>query len=415
MRVSKVLNCRACGSTLKTKFVDLGISPISNAFPRIDAVNAVENVYPLRAFVCSSCRLVQLEDFGSREIHFKDDYAYFSSISTSWMKHASDYAAMIVERLGLNSSSKVVEIASNDGYLLKNFVERGIPCLGIDPAANCAAAAKEKFGVDTHVGFFGAELGRQLASSGWTADLMIANNVIAHVPDVEDFISGFAHLLNEHGVITFEFPHILEMIDQTQYDTIYHEHYSYISLLSLEKILGHHGLRVFDAQKLTTHGGSLRLFACREKASFAESEALNGLRRVEHDAGINTDALYADFAETVSKHKRDFLTLLIGLKEKGAKICGYGAAAKGTTLLNYCGVGTDMIDFVVDRNPFKQGRLVPGTGIPIYAPEMIEREKPDYVLILPWNLKAEIMSDMAHIRDWGGRFITPIPHPVIID
>lgn len=408
------LSCRACGSDLKTEFVDLGLSAVSNAFPRMTGRRGAETIYPLRALVCSRCRLVQLEDFGSREEHFNEDYAYFSSVSTSWLDHAANYAGKIVARLGLSGNSKVVEIASNDGYLLKNFVERGIPCLGVDPAANCAATARERFGVETRVGFFGAALGRELAESGWQADLIVANNVLAHVPDLNDFIAGFASLLGPGGTITFEFPHLLRLVEQTQYDTIYHEHYSYLSLMAVESLLERHGLRVYDVEHLATHGGSLRLFVCHRAAAPRETTALLACRAAESAAGIDGDAFYSDFAATVRQRKRELLRLLIDLKQGGARICGYGAAAKGTTLLNYCGIGTDMIDFVVDRSVHKQGRFVPGTGIPILAPEMIDRERPDYILILPWNIRNEVMSSMAHVRGWGAKFIVPIPQPRIV-
>jgi SAM-dependent methyltransferase len=407
--------CRSCGAALATTFADLGLSPISNAFPRIGARRQAELFYPLRAFVCSECRLVQLEDFESREAHFNKDYVYFSSVSTSWLAHAERYATAMIDRFSLGATSRVVEIASNDGYLLRNFVARGVACLGVDPAANCAEAAMRKFQVETRVGFFGAEFGTSLAQEGWQADLIPANNVLAHVPDLNDFVSGFARLLKPAGTATFEFPHLLELVRHCEFDTIYHEHYSYLSLLALEPIFARAGLKVYDAEKLPTHGGSLRLFVCHQAASFPETGALESLRGEERAAGLDTDAFYTVFAESVRATKRNLLRLLIDLKANGASICGYGAAAKGSTLLNYCGIGKDVLGFVVDRNPHKQGRLVPGTGIPILGVEAIDRHRPDYIMILPWNIRQEIVESMSHVRDWGAKFIVPIPTPAILD
>ncbi|POR47350.1 methyltransferase family protein [Bosea psychrotolerans] len=407
--------CRSCGAALTATFADLGLSPISNAFPRIAARRQAELFYPLRAFVCSKCRLVQLEDFESREVHFNEDYAYFSSVSTSWLAHAARYATAMIDRFELGAASRVIEIASNDGYLLKNFVARGIACLGVDPAANCAEAAMRNFNVETRVGFFGAELGAALARDGWQADLIAANNVLAHVPDPNDFVSGFANLLKPAGTATFEFPHLLELVRHCEFDTIYHEHYSYLSLLALEPLFARAGLRVYDAEKLSTHGGSLRLFVCHQGAPFPETGALEALRAEELAAGLHTDGFYTAFAESVRETKRRLLKLLIELKTGGARICGYGAAAKGTTLLNYCGIKTDILDFVVDRNPHKQGRFVPGTGIPILGAEAIDEHRPDYILILPWNIRQEIVESMSHVRQWGAKFIVPIPSPCILD
>ena len=409
------LKCRSCGSPLTQEFLDLGLSPISNAFPALTAPTCGEVFYPLRAHVCSACRLVQLQDFGSRETHFTSDYAYYASFSAYWLRHAADYVGMIVNRLGLSQTSRVVEVGSNDGYLLRNFMERAIPCLGVDPAANCAAAASKQYGVDTRIGFFGDVMGCRIAAEGWTADLMVANNVFAHVPDPNDFIRGFVAVLRPEGTATFEFPHLLELVRGLEFDTIYHEHYSYLSLLSAEAVLGRHGLRAYDVERLATHGGSLRLYVCHGEARHAEAPALEALRRAEREAGMDGDAFYAGFAAEARRSKRDLLRLLINLKTEGAAICAYGAAAKGSTLLNYCGIGRDMVDFVVDRNPHKQNRTMPGTGIPILAPGAIDAARPDYLLVLPWNLQEEIMNEMGHIRSWGGRFILPVPQARIVN
>lgn len=409
------LGCRSCGAPLSTTFADLGLSPISNAFPHVDRRRQAELFYPLKAFVCSQCRLVQLEDFESREVHFNEDYAYFSSVSTSWLSHAERYAAAMIARLQLGPTSRVIEVASNDGYLLRNFVARGIACLGIDPAANCAEAAMRNFNVETRVGFFGSELGKVLAAEGWQADLIAANNVLAHVPDPNDFVSGFATLLKREGTATFEFPHLLELVRHCQFDTIYHEHYSYLSLLAVEPLFARVGFRVYDAERLSTHGGSLRLFVCHQAAPFPETGAVAALRSEEREAGLGTDQFYTAFADSVRATKRSLLRLLISLKDSQARICGYGAAAKGTTLLNYCGIGTDILDFVVDRNPRKQGRFVPGTAIPILDVAAIDEERPDYILILPWNIRHEIMDSMSHARRWGAKFIVPIPSPEILE
>ena len=406
-------HCRSCRAPLASVFADLGLSPISNAFPRAGAAGAGERIYPLKAMVCDACFLVQIEDVAGREAHFNDDYAYFSSFSADWLDHARRYAAMAVERFALGARSSVVEIASNDGYLLRHFVERSIPCLGVDPAGNCAAAARAH-GVETEVGFFGAEMAAKLAGQGSKADLIIANNVLAHVPDLDDFTAGFAALLKPEGTISFEFPHLLNLLAGRQFDTIYHEHYSYLSLLALTPLFARHGLGAYDAETLPTHGGSLRLFVGHAAQGRPASAALQALARREDQAGLGRPETYRAFNEAARAAKRALLTCLIGLKEKGATICAYGAPAKGTTLLNYCGIGTDFIDFTVDRNPEKQGRLIPGTGIAILAPEAILKAKPDYVLILPWNLRDEIMADTAYIRDWGGRFIVPIPEARVV-
>lgn len=412
MTTPQPLNCRSCRAPLSRIFADLGLSPIANAFPSADQPSP-ESIYPLRAFVCDACLLVQVEPIESRESHFHADYAYFSSYSQSWLAHARRYAEMAIDRFRLTPASRVVEIGSNDGYLLRHFVGRGIPVLGIDPAEKAAAAAGAH-GVETHVGFFGRDLGRALAGKGLSADLIVANNVLAHVPDLDDFLGGFSALLKPAGTITFEFPHLLKLIELTEFDTIYHEHYSYLSLVALRRLFPRHDLAPIDVERLPTHGGSLRLFVGKASAARGESAALAALVAEERAAGLHDPATYAAFDARVRARKRALLRLLIELKESGARLCGYGAPAKATTLLNYCGIGTDFIDFTVDRNPAKQGRLVPGTRIPILAPAALAAARPDYVLILPWNLAEEIIGDLAYVRDWGGRFILPIPEPRIV-
>lgn len=408
------LNCRACEAPLSTTFVDLGLSPISNAFPLIDADDQSECIFPLKAMVCDACYLVQVDDVVGRHAHFNDDYAYFSSFSTSWLEHARLYAEASIARFSLTAASNVVEVASNDGYLLRHYVERGIPCLGVDPAGNCAEAAKA-FGVETEVGFFGSELAGKLLAEGCPqADLMIANNVLAHVPDLHDFISGFSRLLKPTGSITFEVPHLLAMIKGNEFDTIYHEHYCYVSLLSLRPLLGRHGLAAYDTERLPTHGGSLRIYVAPVTAGRSPSPELEAVVADEIAAGLDKISTYRNFRRSVEATKRELLSCLIDLKRQGASICGYGAPAKGTTLLNYCGIGSDFLDFTVDRNWRKQGRRVPGTGVEIRAPDAIRHARPDYVVILPWNLTDEIIRDLAYIREWGGQFIVLIPRPSII-
>ena len=407
------LCCRSCGAPLEQVFVDLGLSPISNAMRRPDQAADAERFYPLKTFVCGVCRLVQIQDVESREAHFHGDYTYFSSYSESWLAHALAYAQMMTARFGLGPQSRVVEVASNDGYLLQYFKASGIPVQGIDPAANCAEAAERERGVPTLVRFFGQDLARELAAGGGSADVIAANNVLAHVPDINDFVAGFKALLKPSGVITVEFPHLLRLIEATYFDTIYHEHYSYLSLLAVERLFARHGLEVFDLQELATHGGSLRIFA-RHASGGAPSDAVTAFRAREAAAGLDTAEAYAAFAEKVRGVKRQLLELLIGLKRQGRTIAAYGAPAKGVTLLNYCGIRSDFIDYAVDRNPHKQGLFLPGLGVPVHPPERIFETRPDYLLILPWNLKEEIVSQMDGIRAWGGRFITPLPEPQIL-
>ena len=406
--------CRFCHTPLVHTFADLGMSPVSNAFLKSDQLNRKESFYPLHAYVCSGCLLVQLEQFESPDAIFNEEYAYFSSFSDSWLKHAKNYTGEMVQRFGYGPSSFVVEIASNDGYLLQYFVEKNIPVLGVEPSANVAEAARKK-GVDTLVKFFGVNTAKEIAAQGRQADLLLGNNVLAHVPDLNDFVAGMKILLKPDGVITMEFPHLLRLMRENQFDTIYHEHFSYFSFLTVEKVFARHGLALFDVQQLSTHGGSLRIFA---KHSGDESKdvtgAVNALLSEEREAGINKLMTYDVFAEKVRMTKRKFLQFLVQAKESGKSIVAYGAPAKGNTLLNYCGVRTDFIDYTVDRSPHKQGMFLPGTHIPIYAPDRIFETKPDYLLILPWNLKAEIVQQMSGIRAWGGQFVVPIPEVTVI-
>ena len=395
--------CLGCGAPLTRTLVDLGAMPLANAFVA-EGTPEPDPAYPLHARVCDACLLVQVEPAVPPEAIFSD-YAYFSSFSESWLAHCRDYAAMAIERFALTTSSKVVEIASNDGYLLTNFVAAGIPCLGIEPAANVAAAARAK-GVPTEVAFFGVETARRLAAAGHRADLLAAKNVLAHVPDINDFVAGLAILLREDGVFTVEFPHLLNLIRGVQFDTIYHEHFTYLSLLAVERIFARHGLRVFDVTEVPTHGGSLRVFVCHAGNTRATEPAVAALRDKEITAQLDRPAGYAGFAPRVENVRRELMAFF---DSAGAKVAAYGAAAKGNTLLNYCGVGREHITFVVDRNPAKQNRMLPGSRIPVCGPEAIFELKPDYVLILPWNLKEEISEHLSRIRDWGGKFVTAIP------
>ncbi|WP_035728299.1 class I SAM-dependent methyltransferase [Bradyrhizobium murdochi] len=406
--------CRSCGAPLTAVLIDLGMTPISNAFVRADQASFSERFYPLKSFVCDRCWLVQLEDFETPETHFHGEYVYFSSFSDSWLAHARAFVERAIARFALDASSRVVEVGSNDGYLLQYFVQRGIPCLGVDPAANCAKAARDLRRVPTEVAFFGSKAATRLRAEGGAADLIIANNVLAHVPDINDFVAGFKILLSEQGVATFEFPHVLEMIRNVEFDTIYHEHYSYLSLLALEPLFGRHGLQLTDVERLSTHGGSLRLYVAHAGRVVA-SEAIKQLKQEEIQAGLDRLATYEAFGHRVRQLKRSLLRLLIGLIEEGKSIAAYGAPAKGNTLLNYCGIGRDFIGFTVDRNVHKQGLLLPGTRIPVLAPDEIAKRRPDYVLILPWNLREEIVAQINQIPDWTGRFIIPVPEPLILN
>jgi SAM-dependent methyltransferase len=405
--------CRFCQAPLEHRVVDLGMSPLCESYVPPEHLDAVESFYPLNVWVCSNCFLVQLNEYVSPKEIFSE-YAYFSSYSSSWVKHAGDYVAMITERLALGRESFVVELASNDGYLLQHFVESGIPCLGIEPAANVAEAARAR-GVPTDVSFFDETKGRLLADSGRRADLVVGNNVLAHVPDLNSFVAGIRHLLTPTGTVTMEFPHLMRLFDENQFDTIYHEHFCYFSLLAAEAVFAAHGMAVFDVEELWTHGGSLRIYA-RPAADTSRppTPRLEELRQREEAAGYRDVATYERFEERVHETKWRILELLIDLKREGKTVVGYGAPGKGNTLLNYCGIRTDLLDFTVDMNPYKQGQFLPGTHIPICAPERIDDVKPDYIFILPWNVKDEILAQLAHARTWGARFIVPIPEPTIV-
>jgi SAM-dependent methyltransferase len=404
--------CRFCAAPLEHTFVDLGMSPLCESYLTVDQLDVMEPFFPLHVQVCGSCLLVQLPAYVPREEIFTE-YAYFSSYSVAWLKHAEEYVAMVARRLGLGRDSLVVELASNDGYLLQYFVSRGIPCVGIEPAANVARAAEEK-GVPTRVEFFEEQSARRLVEEGRRADLIIGNNVLAQVPDLNSFVAGLPVLLAPGGVVTLEFPHLLRLIEGNQFDTIYHEHFSYFSLLTVERVLARHGLSVFDVEELWTHGGSLRVWVRHaHEASPPVGERVLALRRQEAAAGVDRLETYDGFGQRVRETKRRLLELLIDLKRRGKTVAGYGAPGKGNTLLNYCGIRTDFIDYTVDRNPYKQGRFLPGTHIPIYAPSRIDETRPDYVFILPWNLKEEIMRQLTHVREWGGRFIRAIPEPAV--
>jgi 2-polyprenyl-3-methyl-5-hydroxy-6-metoxy-1,4-benzoquinol methylase len=406
--VSNQKNCRICRRPLHRTFIDLGVSPLSNSFLRPEQLDRMEPFYPLHVFVCESCFLVQLEEFESPASIFTD-YAYFSSFSTDWLAHARSFSEMAISRFGLTPASNVVEIASNDGYLLQYFLAEGMRVLGVEPAKNVAAVAVER-GIATRTIFFGRETSRELLAEGHAADLLIGNNVFAHVPDLHSFVAGLATLLKPEGVITLEFPHLLQLIHQNQFDTIYHEHFSYLSLLAAERILGEHGLMVFDVEELPTHGGSLRIYGKHGgDGSKVVCPRVLEIRRKEIDAGLHALEGYASFGERAAQVKCDLLSFLIEQKRTNKTVAGYGAPAKGNTLLNYCGIGPELLPYTVDRSPHKQGLFLPGSRIPIASPERILETRPDYVLILPWNLRNEISSQMAAIRAWGGRFIVPIP------
>jgi len=399
--------CRFCAAPLTTVFADLGMSPIANDYLTPEQANAMEPFYPLRALVCASCFLVQLEDYSRAEALFADDYAYFSSYSTSWLAHSERYVEAMTERFGLSASSKVVELASNDGYLLQYFVARGVPVLGIEPAASVAQAAQLK-GVPTVQRFFGVETASDLVGEA-AADLLLGNNVLAHVPDLNDFVGGMRVLLKPDGVITMEFPHLMRLIADNQWDTIYHEHFSYLSLVTVQRVFAAHGLRLFDVEELPTHGGSLRIFGCHAASLRSESAAVDALAERERAAGLEDLAVYAAYGQRVVAEKRDILEFLIALKRDGQRIVGYGAPAKGNTLLNYCGIGTDFVEYTCDLNPHKQDHVLPGTHIPIVSPDRLRTDRPDIVFILPWNLKDEIIEQLAFVREWGGRFVARTP------
>ncbi len=407
------LSCRFCGAALEQVFADLGMSPLSNAYVRPENLQRRESFYPLTAYVCGECFLVQLSAMETPETIF-GDYAYFSSYSESWLRHCQAYVEQMQARFGLDGRSLVVEVASNDGYLLQYFKEKGVPILGIEPAANVAKVAQEK-GIPTVVRFFGAQTARELAAEGKQADLLLGNNVLAHVPDLNDFVAGLKILLKPEGVLTMEFPHLMRLMAENQFDTIYHEHFSYFSFRTAERVFARHGLTLFDVEELPTHGGSLRIYARHsEREKEPVTARVQALRERERAAGLDRLETYARFAAQVAETKRGLLAFLIEAKRRGKTVAGYGAPAKGNTLLNYCGVRADFLDYTVDRSPHKQGLYLPGTHIPIYAPEKVRETRPDYLLILPWNLKQEIMEQMAYIREWGGRFVVPIPRVEVL-
>lgn len=407
-------NCRFCGTKLRYSLCDLGMSPPSNSYLKPEQLNRMEAFFPLHAYVCDSCFLVQLEQFQTPGEIFSD-YAYFSSYSDSWLAHSHDYTDAMRSRFGLGAGSLVVEIASNDGYLLQYFKQKNIPVLGIEPAANVAQVAQAK-GIPTLVKFFGVDTAKELLAQGTTADLLLGNNVLAHVPDINDFVGGMRLLLKSSGVITMEFPHLLRLMEENQFDTIYHEHFSYLSFTTASKVFARHGMTLFDVEELPTHGGSLRIYAKHtEDASTPVSEAALRLLQRESAAGLGAIETYSAFAERVKETKRGLLEFLVAAKREGKAIAGYGAPAKGNTLLNYCGVRSDFIDYTVDRSPHKQGCFLPGTHIPIHHPDKIRETRPDYLLILPWNLKDEVVSQMAHVRQWGGKFVVPIPRVEVLE
>jgi 2-polyprenyl-3-methyl-5-hydroxy-6-metoxy-1,4-benzoquinol methylase len=402
------MTCRFCAAELRETFVDLGMSPLCQTHITDAQLSAMEPYYPLHAFVCETCFLVQLGEFVAPDAIFSE-YAYFSSYSDSWLAHAKTYVEDVTERLGLGEASQVVEIASNDGYLLQYFVEKKIPVLGVEPAENVAQVATDK-GIPTTVRFFGRETANALVSEGKQADLLLGNNVLAHVPDLNDFVAGMQILLKPDGVITVEFPHLIRLIEENQFDTIYHEHFSYFSFSAVERVFAAHGLTLFDVEELPTHGGSLRIYGRHEAdTSKAVQETVGRLKSQEMDWGVFSLAPYRRFNDQVKATKRRILRFLIDAKDRGKSVVGYGAPGKGNTLLNYCGIRTDFLDYTVDRNPYKQGKYTPGTHIPILDPETIKETKPDYIFILPWNLRREIIRQNQFVKEWGGKFVTPIP------
>jgi 2-polyprenyl-3-methyl-5-hydroxy-6-metoxy-1,4-benzoquinol methylase len=400
--------CRFCDAPLARSVADLGMSPLANSYVKHDQLHAMEAFFPLHAYVCESCLLVQLEEFESAENIFSD-YSYFSSYSESWLKHAKNYTESMTARFGIDKSWQVMEIASNDGYLLQYFKEQGVPVLGIEPAENVAKVAQEA-GIESIVKFFGVKTANELVAENRKADLLLGNNVLAHVPDLNDFVAGEKIVLNKGGIITMEFPHLLRLIEENQFDTIYHEHFSYFSFLTVEKVFASHGLVLFDVEEIPTHGGSLRIYGRHDDDDSKPVEArVEALKEKERKAGLADMEVYDNYAEKVKETKRKLLEFLISAKREGKSVVGYGAAAKGNTLLNYCGIRNDFLDYVVDLSPHKQDHYLPGTRVPIFAPDKIKETRPDYVLILPWNLSKEISSQMAYIKEWGGKFVVPIP------
>ncbi len=404
--------CRFCKSKLVQSFCDLGMSPLSNSYLSCEQLNQKEEFYPLHAYVCDKCLLVQLDEYAAPE-HIFSDYAYFSSYSKSWLEHAKNYVESVIGRYSITSNNQVIEIASNDGYLLQYFRERNIPVLGIEPAANVADVAEKK-GIPTKKFFLNTVTASKLIKEGIHADLLLGNNVLAHVPDLNDFIQAMKMLLHEEGIITMEFPHLMQLIKYNQFDTIYHEHFSYFSMLVVDRIFSEHGLKVFDVEELNTHGGSLRIHACHEENSISIENSIDRVKTSEKNFGLSEIGGYKSFALKVNETKRKLLDMLIQAKDEGKRIIGYGAPAKGNTLLNYCGIRTDFIDYTVDTNPYKQNKYLPGTHIPVLHPDEIRKTTPDYILILPWNIKDEIISQLQYVKDWNGKFIIPIPEVNVI-
>ncbi len=400
-------SCRLCGDKLVEPFLDLGQQPLCESILTQNQLNQMEPFFPLQVYACKNCMLVQLDQYVSPD-HIFTEYAYFSSYSDTWLNHSKAYAEMMIERFALGSRSLVVELASNDGYLLQYFAQRGVPVLGIEPAANVAKVAVKK-GIPTTVKFFGVKTAEEQIAEGTQADVLVGNNVLAQVPDLHDFVEGMRLLLKADGVITMEFPHLMRLLESNQFDTIYHEHFSYFSLAVVERLFAEHGLRLFDVEELPTHGGSLRIYGCHLADPRAATERLEKLRAQEGIFGLDQMECYTSFAERVKETKWKLLEFMIQAKREGKQIVGYGAPGKGNTLLNYGGIRTDFLDYVVDRNPYKQGKFLPGTHIPIHHPDKLRETRPDLVLILPWNVKAEIMSQISYIREWGGQFIVPIP------
>ena len=402
------MNCRHCHTPLEQTFLDLGHAPLSNAYLSEQELSLPEIYFPLRLKVCTNCWLVQTEDYARVDELFNNDYSYFSSTSTSWLAHASNYANMIIERLELNSNSFVIEVASNDGYLLRNFVAAGIPCLGIEPTAGTSEAA-ERLGIPVRKEFFGLGLAKKIVEEGQRADLIIGNNVLAHVPDINDFAAGLKHLLKPDGIVTLEFPHLMRLIEGIQFDTVYHEHFSYLSFHTVQRILDKSGLRVWNVEELPTHGGSLRVYTCHQYNKRDNDASVNLLLEREQMFGICNAATYQGFQAKADKLKNNLLSFLLEQKKAGKTVVGYGAAAKGNTLLNYSGVGRDLLLYVCDAALSKQGKYLPGSHIPIVSPALLKEHKPDLVLILPWNLALEIVNHHGYVRKWGGKFVIAVP------
>jgi len=408
------MKCRHCGEQVSLVFVDLATAPPSNAYLTPEVLKGPEKWFPLRVLVCTNCWLVQTEDYLGADELFAPDYAYFSSFSTTWLDHAKKYVEKMISLYNIDKKSFVVEVGANDGYLLQYVVQAGIPCLGIEPTKNTAAAARQK-GIDVVGDFFDTKLARRLVDAGKSADLMVTNNVLAHVPNINDFVSAHSMMLKPKGIATFEFPSLYRLVSESQFDTIYHEHYSYLSLTVVDHIFNKNGLFIFDVEELPTHGGSLRLYACKKESNeHKRTENVTMLLKLEKSAGMNTAAYYSSFQDKVQKVKNDFVAFLIDAKRKGKKVAGYGAAAKGNTLFNYSGVHSDLVSLVADLNPQKQGKFMPGSRIPIVSPSEIKSYKPDYVIIIPWNLKEEVMASLSYIREWGGQFVIAVPELKIL-